>query len=302
MVSKRNNFVSNVVETREYSRFDYGVSVCTSFDSRNTKSWEGLGEVYYKEGKFLASLKAFTRALDLDPTFNTYYLLGLTNRRLGMLTEAAENFEKSTKLAEEHGQLHFPSLKALSETFYFRAIHEYGRGAFGLACDYLLKTVTVLRQCIEARYHHSLFGFLATVLLSFIDLKLLEIGTACSPLKDLLKKIRVICGVDLEKESPVTKDMLLDLCVSSLKKAIALSQADKKREMFLPFYWYELSRTYHFRTLETSAKGLGKVVYPTLNTMCYECDNTRSICAPLLGMPLVFIYETKFGSLPACSY
>ncbi|KAJ3215141.1 Tetratricopeptide repeat protein 37 [Dinochytrium kinnereticum] len=225
-------------------------------DSRNTKSWEGLGEAYYKEGKFLASLKAFTRATDLKPSFNTFFLLGLTNRRLGMLIEAAENFGKCTKMAEADGHFHYPSLKALAETFYFRSLNEYTRGAFGLAYDFLLKSLSVILDCIAVQTSHTLYGFLGTVLLSFVDLKLLETDRAGDDLYQLLDNIRdKVVGSEASDDAVQNDEKLFATCISTLRKAVVVCQKDSRKEVFLPFYWYELSRAHYFRGIMEAKKG-----------------------------------------------
>ncbi|KAJ3102901.1 Superkiller protein 3 [Phlyctochytrium planicorne] len=225
-------------------------------DSRSPKSWEGLGEAYFREGKLQASLKAFTRAVELKPSYNTFYLRGLTHRRVGMLTEAIYDFEQSLQFSKDVNVNRMPIVKALGESFFFHGMNEYSRGAFGTAGEFLSKALNTISRCTQILPTHSLFGFLGSIFILFIDYRLIEMDCCAQSLQKVIAKVKENAGLMVKgAEGPLKVD-ILECSIAALKLALSNSQKDPRRDVFIPFYWYELSRAYFYlgKTLDTNAE------------------------------------------------
>ncbi|XP_052801085.1 tetratricopeptide repeat protein 37-like [Mya arenaria] len=82
-------------------------------DSKDTHVWECLGEAYLLRGSYTASLKAFTRAAELNPA-SIYCLFQIASikQTLGQYQEALEEY----KMILDQSDDYVPALKGLGET------------------------------------------------------------------------------------------------------------------------------------------------------------------------------------------
>jgi superkiller protein 3 len=113
-------------------------------DPKDSKCWEGLGYVYEKQGKYLASLKAFNRAIELDPSLiHSSIEICNIHRILGNLSDSRFHYES---LILEHPD-HVMAYKGLSDTLFEISKNYFRDGIFVKCALELLKTQSLLRHC-----------------------------------------------------------------------------------------------------------------------------------------------------------
>lgn len=106
-------------------------------DTSDVRCWEGLAEAYSRAGRFVAALKAFGRATDLDPTsVHASNQQAYVQQKVGLLDDAITGFQHTLELAKEQGKENYiPALAGLSETYLEHAKEDFQQGFFGRAAD-----------------------------------------------------------------------------------------------------------------------------------------------------------------------
>ncbi|KAI8379442.1 uncharacterized protein BYT42DRAFT_568792 [Radiomyces spectabilis] len=115
-------------------------------DTNDVRCWEGLAEAYSHEGRYVAALKAFGRATDLDPSsVHARHEKALVKQKVGMLDEAIAEFQATLEIAAEQGKANYmPSIKGLADTYLERAKEDFQQGFFGrvaAGCGNVIGTV-----------------------------------------------------------------------------------------------------------------------------------------------------------------
>ncbi|ORZ18014.1 hypothetical protein BCR42DRAFT_412963 [Absidia repens] len=128
-------------------------------DTSNVRCWEGLGEVYAHEGRYVAALKAFERATTLEPTsINGNYQKALVKQKVGMLSSALDEFKATLALAQQQGKgLHITSLKGLADTYLECVKEDFQQGFFGRSMEGCGKVIQTCLQGLQADPH--ILGF-----------------------------------------------------------------------------------------------------------------------------------------------
>ena len=128
-------------------------------DTSDLRCWEGLAEAYAHEGQFVAALKAFGRATDLDPTsVHANYEKALVKQKIGLLDEAVEGFMRTLELAEEQNKPNYlPAIKGLADTYIEQAKEEIQQGFFGRAADSCGKVIKT--SLVGLHQDASIIGF-----------------------------------------------------------------------------------------------------------------------------------------------
>ncbi|KAG2232766.1 hypothetical protein INT48_001120 [Thamnidium elegans] len=106
-------------------------------DTSDVRCWEGLAEAYSRAGRFVAALKAFGRATNLDPTsVHASNEQAYVQQKVGLLDEAIAGFKHTLQLAKDQRHMNYvPALVGLAETYLERAKEDFQQGFFGRASD-----------------------------------------------------------------------------------------------------------------------------------------------------------------------
>lgn len=106
-------------------------------DTSDVRCWEGLAEAYSRAGRFVAALKAFDRATQLDPhSIHANNEKSYVQHKVGLLDDAITGFKHTLKLAKEQGKPNYiPALTGLAETYLEHAREDFQAGFFGRASD-----------------------------------------------------------------------------------------------------------------------------------------------------------------------
>lgn len=101
------------------------------------RCWEGLAEAYSRAGRFVAALKAFGRATQLDPTsIHAHNEQAYVQQKVGLLDDAIAGFQHTLSLASQQGKPNYiPALAGLAETYLEHAKEDLQAGFFGRASD-----------------------------------------------------------------------------------------------------------------------------------------------------------------------
>ncbi|KAI8140771.1 hypothetical protein BJV82DRAFT_621045 [Fennellomyces sp. T-0311] len=128
-------------------------------DTSDLRCWEGLAEAYAHEGRFVAALKAFGRATDLDPSsVHANYEKSLVKQKIGLLDEAVQGFMTTLELAEEQNKPNYlPAIKGLADTYLEQAKEEIQQGFFGRAADSCGKVIKT--SLLGLQQDSSVVGF-----------------------------------------------------------------------------------------------------------------------------------------------
>jgi tetratricopeptide (TPR) repeat protein len=99
----------------------------------------------------MAALKALDRAGQLQPeSSHQAFLVASINHRLGLLSEAIEEYKKAIEFARRNESDHMPSLQGLAEAHYSKAMDSFEQGAFGLFVDSLTNCIETCTDAIHA--------------------------------------------------------------------------------------------------------------------------------------------------------
>lgn len=83
-------------------------------DGKDGLCWQGLAETYRRQGKYMAALKAFSRAVEIDPSLSySLYEMANIERMLGETDKAVVHFRSTLQSNPEY----LPALKGLAETY-----------------------------------------------------------------------------------------------------------------------------------------------------------------------------------------
>ncbi|KAG2200071.1 hypothetical protein INT47_007716 [Mucor saturninus] len=106
-------------------------------DTSDVRCWEGLAEAYSRAGRFVAALKAFGRATNLDPTsVHASNEQAYVQQKVGLLDDAIAGFQNTLELAKEQDKENYiPALAGLAETYMEHAKEDFQQGFFGRASD-----------------------------------------------------------------------------------------------------------------------------------------------------------------------
>ncbi|RCI01717.1 Superkiller protein 3, partial [Rhizopus stolonifer] len=115
-------------------------------DTSDVRCWEGLAESYSRAGRFVAALKAFDRATQLDPhSIHANHEKAYVQKKVGLLDDAIATFKHTLALATEQGKTDYvPALAGLAETYLDHAKEDFQAGFFGRAsngCNLVFQTV-----------------------------------------------------------------------------------------------------------------------------------------------------------------
>ncbi|RHZ76177.1 hypothetical protein Glove_202g69 [Diversispora epigaea] len=126
--------------------------------SKDISCWEGLAEAYLHEGRYMASLKAFTRAIDLDSSsFNVHYQIGLVKQKLGIFNEAIDQYklaiekahQQQAKVTQMKDGDHLPSLKGLGDCYLALSKEYFHSGFYGRAVESLNDGLLIMQKAIQ---------------------------------------------------------------------------------------------------------------------------------------------------------
>lgn len=100
--------VANVSQSAPPVNFDQNIKMLNEVVARepqNRTAWVQLGNAYFDTNRFLESIEAYEKALELDANDpNVLTDQGVMFRRLGWFDKALENFNKAAAVAPNHSQ------------------------------------------------------------------------------------------------------------------------------------------------------------------------------------------------------
>ncbi|XP_053375489.1 tetratricopeptide repeat protein 37-like [Mercenaria mercenaria] len=221
-------------------------------DPKDNHVWECLGEAYLARGSFTASLKAFTRASELNPdSMYCLFQMASIKQTLGTYTEAIEEY----KLILEKSPNYVPALKGVGETYVLVAksllskfFHGRARDTAQLAVLHLSRAATI-RPDLSCLW--KLIGDACTILHVLpaenfrfekpdkgvlTKLETLELGSRC-----YIRALKILpecsslwhdLGVNYIHQSQCSSEesasSLAERSVQALKKAIQLESTNHK--------------------------------------------------------------------------
>ncbi|RUP47706.1 hypothetical protein BC936DRAFT_145426 [Jimgerdemannia flammicorona] len=120
-------------------------------DTKDINCWEGLAEAYQHEGRYMASMRAFSRAKELDPTsVHVNYQIALVKHKLGLLDEAVEQYRLTLDIARENGAPDYlPALKGLAETHLALTKESFQLGFYGRVADASGQVLEIIYRAIQ---------------------------------------------------------------------------------------------------------------------------------------------------------
>ncbi|KAI9022171.1 hypothetical protein CLU79DRAFT_719153 [Phycomyces nitens] len=295
--------------------FQKGLRTNTS----DVRCWEGLAEAYAHEGRYVAALRAFERATDLDPlSIHANHQKSLVKQKVGMLEEAISGFLATLALAEKsHQNAYMPSIQGLAETYLDRAKEDFQQGFFGrtaTGCGLVIQTaLTGLQQdssmmclwkligdaCAMYRLVPSYLGLCAYEPLQQAMLLLKEnphkkLGLPedeCSKLVDDFIQLDVSPE---EGEFYLPPKTVLDVVYSCAgacyKEAIVLC---KNHCAIVPAYWHDVALVYYWM----AENNLGESSHDSLTDMAI-----KFIRVALKMEPAQYLYWNTLGIISMRTY
>ncbi|KAF7726139.1 Superkiller protein 3 [Apophysomyces ossiformis] len=249
-------------------------------DTSDVRCWEGLAEAYAHEGRYVAALKAFGRAIDLEPTsVHANREKALVNKKIGMLEDAITGFQKTLLLAEEQGVKNdLPTIAGLADTYLERAKEDFQLGFFGRAATGYGKAIhtalsglesdktllglwklvgdaCIMYQLVPSYVHLCDYASLQKLLLLFDECPHRKLGfkeDTCSQL------VQEFLELDVSEESfylpPKVALNVLYSCGSYMyKQALVLCRSNS---VIAPAYWHDLALVYHRLAENNPAQGI----------------------------------------------
>ncbi|KAL0078663.1 hypothetical protein J3Q64DRAFT_1872086 [Phycomyces blakesleeanus] len=288
-------------------------------DTSDVRCWEGLAEAYAHEGRYVAALRAFERATDLDPlSIHANHQKALVKQKVGMLEEAISGFLETLALAEKKYQSSYmPSILGLADTYLDRAREDFQQGFFGRTateCGLVIQTaLTGLQQdpsvmclwkligdaCVMYRLVPSYLSLCAYEPLQQAMLLLEE-----SPHKKLglpedesSKLVDDFTQLDVspeEGEFYLPPKTVLDVVYScagvSYKQAIVLC---RNHPAIAPAYWHDTALVYHWM----AENNLAEATHDGLSDMAIKC-----IRMALKIEPAQYLYWNALGVISMRRY
>ena len=99
---------ANVSPTAPPVNFDQNIKMLNEVlvrEPQNRNAWVQLGNAYFDTNRFLESIEAYEKALELDPNDpNVLTDQGVMFRRLGWFDKALDNFNKAATISPTHSQ------------------------------------------------------------------------------------------------------------------------------------------------------------------------------------------------------
>ncbi|BFY97470.1 hypothetical protein BsWGS_00510 [Bradybaena similaris] len=199
-------------------------------DPNDSHIWECLADAYCQRGSLTASLKAFTKASELDPnSLYCLYQIATIKHTLGSQSEAIQEY----KHILEKSNNYVPALKGVGESLIHLAKHNLSRCLDGLAKDNFEEALRYLTRAASQRPDLSclwkLMGDAATLTYCLsaenfsIPSKLVDKGSQDQSLKNVTKAELLQIGARcysqavkiLEDSGPLWHDLAVNLYYQS---------------------------------------------------------------------------------------
>nr|XP_058948066.1 tetratricopeptide repeat protein 37-like [Pocillopora verrucosa] len=117
-------------------------------DLKDRHCWECLGEAYMSRGSYIAAMKAFTKASELDPSsLYCLYQLAAIKQLLCVHSEAIKEY----KLILEMQHDYVPAMKGLGETYLNQARSALQQDFNGKAVDCVMAAIHVLARAVQCK-------------------------------------------------------------------------------------------------------------------------------------------------------
>ncbi|ORY41579.1 TPR-like protein [Rhizoclosmatium globosum] len=228
-------------------------------DTKSVASWEGLGESYAEEGKYMAALKAFKRAFELDPTrLFSVYQSGHIKMKLGLQKDAITDFRLVEAAINDGTASGFaiPCWKSMAECYLASARDEFAGGAYGVCVDNLNFAVNYCLKVVQSgngNGYQSIFKILGDACMAFYvyrsshTSRLLDLGAVQQGLQ--------LLGCDVSSEYGMV--LALELSIASYKVAIHICGQLDDFASLNSAYLHDLAMSYHYLHEFNLEKGTG---------------------------------------------
>jgi tetratricopeptide (TPR) repeat protein len=241
-------------------------------DNKQSILWEGLGEAYYFEGRFMASLKAFERGLALNP--NAYacsFYLAQINIKLGNYETSIVSLtnlldQLNTEANPENLSIYqLPLIKSILNCYNNLAREEFSKGLYGKLVETLEKAFNLLQQVLTTNSNLELNWELAADLLIILRLVVNYITpniiNFCKFLTVKIQELIQLNGLHISEEFLFELDVIENLVQKSTYSQLDLIQIcmltanicyryilqiyqGQLTPEFLSFYLYKISFAY----------------------------------------------------------
>ncbi|CAG8737735.1 18923_t:CDS:2, partial [Racocetra persica] len=284
-------------------------------DTKDIRCWEGLAEAYRHEGRYMASMKAFLHTTELDPSsVYTHYQIATIKQKLGMYTEAIDQYNLTLEKAELKGEKdHMPSLEGLGNCYLSLSREYFHTGFYGRAAESIGHGVAIVARAIETNSKYlCLWKLIGDFCITSISLPNYLHLIPLAPIKSLIeiakkldidaklhfpKDIDYNLYLDSDKDSITNSDMLRIILVCgclSYKYGIILSG---NRPETAPALWYDLGVAY-YKSYEHYSKNIGENVDDHVNetsVTSYLSIGIRCIKIALKFEPTNFQFWNSLG-------
>ena len=149
------------LNNREYSKSIVSFQSALRSSPESYHSWVGLGESYHNSGRYIAAIKAFEHAQQLEESLKddkvkdnwfTEYMLANVKRELGRYDDAIAGYREVLKIRPGEYGVSIALLQTLVES----AWHSIELGFFGRAVDAASEAIEVANNV--AKSHHESFN------------------------------------------------------------------------------------------------------------------------------------------------
>lgn len=252
-------------------------------NSRDARCWEGLGEAYAMDGKYMAALKAFGRSIELEPDNpSLHYQVAALKQKLAMFAESVDSYRQSLALLSTDGKpnRHLPILKGLSESLYLEARQAFESGAHGRCAELLEETIQTASDAISTAELHSLAKILGDACMAYAILipasvENLEVQIIRSAMAIMGKKLRRLPEDPNEEAASTGIDILLRCAWIAYQLAIQLCAETHRPETvdLAAGYWHDLALSYFYRSqLSPTASNKGESTMSSLLSYAISCQ------------------------------
>ncbi|KAI8614622.1 hypothetical protein BC830DRAFT_1169243 [Chytriomyces sp. MP71] len=225
-------------------------------DTKSVASWEGLGEAYSEEGKYMAALKAFARAHELAPeSYFSVYQSAHIRMKLGSFKEAIRDLVVvQDALADASEPSLVPCLKSLAECYLYASRESWNLGAYGVCVDQLNAGLEACLAVLDiGKGYQSVFKILGDICASMYGFRSGRFGLIRG---DLIRRglqalhIEVMDVGLTEETSAGTYHEALQLAVAAFKAALQIcntqSGPDSVEASIVPSYLHDLALAYYY--------------------------------------------------------
>ncbi|KAI9105448.1 hypothetical protein DFS34DRAFT_574925 [Phlyctochytrium arcticum] len=233
--------------------------------TRNPRCWEGLGVAYAEEGKYMAALKAYGRAVELQPESpQLYFQIAKIKQKLGLFGEAVEEYRLALKFmaTEQDGQndlaKHLPTTKGLCESLYYQARQAYDHGARGKSNGLLIEALELTSESLRLFQLHSLAKLLGDILLTlYRNLGKSSESSVSSVVNGLVETLHSQLPQNLRETLSNARNPILQCGAIAYKFALHLCAQSRTKGAIeaLPGYWHDLACTYQAQRSYMKEKG-----------------------------------------------